>query len=256
MYFREADKRNFNNTKRPLSAVEFVVMHYDAGTKATARNNVDAFATHVTETSAHFFVDENEVAQSVLETYPAWHCGGHKYKNGAPAPYHGICKNYNSIGIEMCSRMVNNRYVIPKATQERAACFAASLLRKYNLAVDRLIRHYDVTGKHCPAPMVVEESEWNKFKALVMKYYFELNNTGGVDNAEVQEKEKKEGVQEMTYYETLEQIPEGEIRDTVEKYVEKGIINGNSQGLHLSEDMVRMAVFFERRMQDHLRTQN
>lgn len=79
-----------------------------------------------------------------------------------------------------------------------------------------------------------------------VKYYFVIENPGGVDNAEVQEKEKEEGVQEVTYYETLDQIPEGELRETIKDLVDLGIVKGTGKGLHLSEDMVRILVYLRR----------
>ena len=30
---------------------------------------------------------------------------------------------------------------------------------------DHVVRHYDVTGKDCPAPWVLDESQWKSFKA-------------------------------------------------------------------------------------------
>ena len=49
--------------------------------------------------SAHYFVDENSVYQSVEDKNIAWHCGAKKYK-------HSTCRN--SIGVELCSRKDSN----------------------------------------------------------------------------------------------------------------------------------------------------
>jgi len=38
------------------------------------------------------------------------------------------------------------------------------LMNKYNIPVNNIIRHYDVTGKNCPKPMVESSSRWNNFK--------------------------------------------------------------------------------------------
>lgn len=242
MYFRQANIKNFSQVKRRLSNIQYIVVHYTAGKKDTARNNVDAFATHVTKTSAHFFVDEKEVAQSVPVEYAAWHCGGPKYNNGAPAPFHGKCLNSNSIGVEMCSRWKDGAFYIPYQTKILAARHVAELMRKYGVSLDHVVRHYDVTGKHCPEPFVRMPSEWAIFKTLVAQEYAKGGNTNG----EMQKEENPKGVQEMTYYETLDQIPEGEMREVVKKLIDRGTVKGTCDGLHLSEDMVRMMVYNDR----------
>lgn len=35
---------------------------------------------------------------------------------------------------------------------------------KYNINANNVIRHYDVTGKICPAPFVNDKNQWNNFK--------------------------------------------------------------------------------------------
>ena len=243
MYYRKANGLNFSQVKRSRSNIRYIVIHYTAGKKDTARNNVDAFATHVTKTSAHFFVDEKEVCQSVPVEYPAWHCGGKKYKNGAPAPFHEKCYNSNSIGVEMCSRFKDGNFYIPEETKARTARFVAELMMKYNVPVGRVIRHYDVTGKHCPEPWVRVPNEWEKFKSMTFNLFYEMEEK---EIGKVQKEESPKGVQEMTYFEKLEEIPAGEMRDTVKDLNDLGIVKGTGKGLHLSEDMVRMLVWLRR----------
>lgn len=242
MYYRKANTKNFSQVKRSLSNIKYIVVHYTAGKKDTARNNVNAFATHVTKTSAHFFVDEKEVCQSVPVEYPAWHCGGAKYNNCAPAPFHGKCTNSNSIGVEMCSRWKDGAFYIPYQTKILAARHVANLMREYGVSLDHVVRHYDVTGKHCPEPFVRMPSEWAIFKTLVAQEYAK----GGNNNGEMQKEENPKGVQEMIYYEKLEEIPAGEMRDTVKDLNDLGIVKGTGKGLHLSEDMARMLVWLRR----------
>lgn len=244
MYYRKANSKNFSQIKRSLSNIHYIVVHYTAGKKDTARNNVDAFATHITKTSAHFFVDEKEVAQSVPVDHPAWHCGGEKYKNGAPAPFYGKCLNANSIGVEMCSRFIDGNFYIPEDTRIRTARFVAELMRKYKVPIKNVIRHYDVTGKYCPEPWIRNPREWDQFKDMVSKIFYEMEDE---KHGEVQEEKDQEGVQEeMKYYETLDQIPAGEMREVVKKLIDRGTIKGTCNGLHLSEDMVRMMVYNDR----------
>ena len=234
MYYRPAHQRNFKKANRKKSDIKYIVIHYTAGKGDTARNNVDAFTHLITKTSAHFFVDEKEVAMSVDPVNIAWHCGGKKYANGAPAPFHGKCTNSNSIGVEMCSDLCGNQYVITADTQSRAAKFTAELMIEYNIPIERVVRHYDVTGKYCPMPMV-DSRAWGAFLNMVKTYYKVLTTP---------QPEKKEEL--MEYYEKLTEIPAGELRAVVEKLVDLGIVKGTGDGLHLSPDMVRTLVFQDR----------
>lgn len=233
MYYRKADPYNYRG--RGGKQIEYVVVHYDAGTKATARNNVDAFATHKPGTSAHYFVDENEVAQSVAESMSAQHCGGRRYNNGAPAPFHGKCGNSNSIGIELCSRKnAYGEYYIPVATQNRGARLVADIMVRYHIPMSHIIRHYDVTGKHCPEPFVRDPRQWEDFKDLVEKY------------ADPQDEKQEEVKEDMVYYEKVSEIPDDVRREVVQDLVKKGVIKGTETGLHLSEDMVRILAYLRR----------
>lgn len=232
MYYRKCNEHNFLKQHRSAESIKFIVVHYTANNGDAARNNVDYYARTALKNpaSAHYFVDENEVCCSVPWDYIAYHCGGKPWLGTNPL-FYGECRNFNSIGVEMVSRKdKKGNYYILQEVQERAAKFVAELMKTYNLGIGRVIRHYDVTGKPCPKPMV-DNANWVKFKKLVEKYY------------------RGEEDEPMKYYEKLEDIPEGELRDTIDEWIDDGIIKGNSNGLHLSEDMVRCIVFLNRRLQ-------
>ena len=38
-------------------------------------------------------------------------------------------------------------------------------MTKYNVPIANVIRHYDVTGKNCPAPFVKDNKAWQEFKS-------------------------------------------------------------------------------------------
>lgn len=143
------------------SKIEYIVIHYTANLGDTAKNNADYFAREIVKASAHYFVDESEIWQSVPDDRIAWHCGGGLQGSGGHAWY-GKCKNANSIGIEIC--MQDKQGKIRQASIDRAAQLARELMAEYGISADHVIRHYDVTGKMCPAPMVSDPARWAKFK--------------------------------------------------------------------------------------------
>ena len=221
MYSKLANPNNFSAIMRKEKDVKYLVIHYTGNDGDTARNNLNYFHEKVVKASAHFFVDEKEVCCSVPWYHIAWHCGtSGKY-------VHEDCRNANSIGIEICSRRNVNGYYFNNEAVRNAAQFTAQQMKNYNIPLGNVIRHYDVTGKLCPRPFV-DDSAWKSFKDLVWYYY------------------KLKAGETMAYYEKLEDIPVGEQRDIVSELVNKGIVKGNSQGLHLSSDMTRMFVFLRR----------
>ena len=161
------DARNYRNDARDLSSIKFIVIHYTANNGDTARNNGEYFGREYVEVSAHYFVDSNEIVQSVLDKYIAWHCGGSL--ESSHHPFRGICTNSNSIGVELCSIIQNGKYLFKPETVNLAAELTRYLMGRYNIPANRVIRHYDVTGKNCPAPFVYREDQWNNFKRLLVK---------------------------------------------------------------------------------------
>lgn len=160
--FKAADPSN-HYAGRDGNAIRYIVLHYTANNGDTAQNNADYFAGANRRASAHYFVDENEVVQSVRDTDAAWHCGGSIESDHHPL--RGICTNRNSLGVEMCSDIVGGKYVITAQTVDLTVQLVRQLMAKYRIPIARVVRHYDVTGKDCPEPWVRDESLWRKFKA-------------------------------------------------------------------------------------------
>ena len=138
----------------------YIVMHYTGNDGDTALGNCNYYARPKLLTSAHYFVDETSVWQSVKDKDIAYHCGrtDGKYK-------HPDCRNVNSIGIEMCSRKnADGSYYIKPEVVARAADLVKLLMAQYGIDTAHIVRHYDVTGKECPRPWVRDESLWETFK--------------------------------------------------------------------------------------------
>lgn len=156
--FIGASSRNYT-AGRGGKKIEYIVIHYTAGTNDTARANAKYFQSS-REASAHYFVDSKKIIQTVKDTDTAWHCGAKAYK-------HKVCRNSNSIGIEICTlKDGKGNYSFAPAAVRRAAELTAALMKKYGIPIGNVIRHYDVTGKVCPAPMVNDESQWKAFLKL------------------------------------------------------------------------------------------
>lgn len=140
--------------------VAFVVLHYTGNVSDTAEANCKYFAGGDREASAHYFVDEDSIYQSVPACDRAWAVG-------SSDPVHPLCRNTNSISIEMCC---SGNYHVSERTKANAAALTAELCKLLGISgVDTyVLRHYDVTGKSCPRQMAGKNNaEWEAFKASV-----------------------------------------------------------------------------------------
>lgn len=151
--FLQAHSKNY--TKGRTGKIEWIVVHYTANSNDTAKGNCNYFSKEVSaHTSAHYFVDENSIWQSVKDTDTAHAVGGAKH-------YYNSCRNANSIHIEMCNS-VNS---VPLKTRANTITMVKYLMDKYNIDINHVVRHYDVTGKVCPKPYVNNVAAWNNFKS-------------------------------------------------------------------------------------------
>ncbi len=165
-----ANKNNYGS-KRSTSKIKYIVVHYTANDGDTDEANAKYFKNNVVKASAHYFVDDDSVTQSVHDNYVAWHCGGNRYSNyktTGGAKYYKKCTNTNSLGIELCDTVKNGEYSFTDKTANNAIELILDKMKQYNVSIDNVIRHFDVTGKICPAPLI-EEKAWNEFKAKITK---------------------------------------------------------------------------------------
>lgn len=138
-------------TRGRSRAIDRIVVHY-TGTTASARNNATYFSRNESQgASAHYFVDDitPEIYQSVAEGDTAWHAGNWDM-------------NCRAIGIEVVS--AGEDYSGTEIT--KLAWLVQKLMAKYGIGSSGVIRHYDVTGKLCPAPYVAA-SKWAALKARI-----------------------------------------------------------------------------------------
>lgn len=161
--------KGYNVTKR-TDPIMYIVIHYTGSDGGTAKNNIDYFNRADRQASADFFIGyDGEIWQynPDVRKYYSWHCGGGK-QSSRGGSYYGICKNANSIGIEMCTRKRDGNWIFEEKTVAAARQLVMYLMETYNIPQKNVIRHFDVNGKSCPAVInwgaVGSDSEWVKFK--------------------------------------------------------------------------------------------
>ena len=129
--------------------VDHIAVHY-TGTTASALNNAKYFNRSKVAASAHYFIDGSGTAyRSVAEGDTAWAVGN-------------FAMNQRSISIEVVSAGAD----FTEAEVTELAELVRDLMARYGVGAGNVIRHYDVTGKRCPAPYV-DAAKWASLKARI-----------------------------------------------------------------------------------------
>lgn len=205
-----------NYTEQHGRKIKYIVIHYTGNDGDTAANNCNYFAGAGRGASAHYFVDESEIYRSVKDKDRAWHCGDDIY-------YHSECRNTNSIGIELCSRIdASGLYYFAPETVALAIELTKAKMQEYGIPASNVVRHYDVTHKLCPAPFVYDVDQWAEFKAALE-------------------------VEEMQIYKTIKDVPEW-ARPTLRKLIDEGSLVGDGKGnINVTETFCKIMVILDRR---------
>ena len=157
-----ANRINYGN-KRNTNNIKWLVIHYTANDGDSAKGNGNYFKNNKPKASAHYFVDDNVIVNSVPDNYTAYAVGGKKYNNNG-GTYYGVCTNSNSISIELCDTERNGKSDLSEKTRKNAIELARYLCKKYKIDKNHVIMHYQVNGKLCPKYFVEDTKAWNKFK--------------------------------------------------------------------------------------------
>lgn len=205
-----ANSGNYGGS-RNASQIRYLVYHYTGNDGDRAANNAKYFQNNIVKASAHYFVDDTTVWWSVPDLKVAWSVGGSKYANAdktGGGTMYGVITNTNSLSIEMCDTIRNGVYQASEATLANAAALGRALMEKYDIPIENVYRHFDVTGKHCPS-YLVNAQKWAEFKKrLEVKI---MDNT-----------------------------PSGAHKEGVEWAIANGILTGDSEGdLMLSQPVTR-----------------
>lgn len=185
-------------TKSANRPITYIAVHYTAGgssKKGSALNVKKVFETR--NASADFCVDDETMVQfnpDIKNNY-CWSVGDKKYPNSKGASLYGKATNKNTVSIEMCSNLKSaysakyanhEGWYLTDKTIEQCAKLVKILMKKYNIPIERVVRHYDISGKLCPGIIgwndeiiytndgkatkkYNDSSKWLEFKKLLEK---------------------------------------------------------------------------------------
>lgn len=178
---RFVDNRDASQSQVPKwrnrSDVKYIVVHY----LGVVGQNFELWNNGY---GATFTIAWNgDVYWTADYTAVTWQCGGGLQGEGGHS-FYGKCTNYNSVSIENCVKRIDNKYegddnddkwYFTEETQESLVWAVSKMMDDLNIPIDRVIRHFDVTGKICPNPYVRNNGKngnwtWDQFKANLAQY--------------------------------------------------------------------------------------
>ena len=162
----DVDLLTVNEYSRPgfaMNKINGIVIHYTANPGTTAKQNRDYFEglkdSHQTKASSHFVIGiEGEIIQCIPSR---------------EISYASNERNSDTLSIECCNPDETGKFT--DKTYNSLVAMCAWLCGEFDIKIDNIIRHYDVTGKNCPKYYVENEREWEKFKQDVGNY---IKNNG------------------------------------------------------------------------------
>lgn len=148
----------FSRPQLELRQVNGVVVHYVANPGTSAKDNRNYFEglkdSGATYASSNYIVGlKGEIIQCVPLDEMAY-CSNER--------------NEDTVSIECCHPDETGQF--NDNTYQSLVHLIAWLCGRYNLTMDKVIRHYDVTGKNCPKYFVEHEEAWTKFRLDVEAY--------------------------------------------------------------------------------------
>ncbi len=133
-----------------------IVIHNTAN-DASAKNEVAYMHRNGNKVSFHFAVDDIETIQALPLDRNSWNAGDGGNGKG----------NREGISIEICySKSGGEKWL--KAL-DNAAKLTAKLLKDYGWDIDKVTKHKDYSGKHCPH-RILDEYGWDNFLILIKSY--------------------------------------------------------------------------------------
>ena len=149
---RKLVKYNFSARKVQPT---YIVIHDTGNPGAGALNHYNYFNGGNRNSSADYFVDSNNIIQIIdTDHYYSWAVGDGKGKYGIT--------NSNSVSIEMC--LEKDGYP-SQSTIRNTINLTKYLMKKYNIGVNKVVRHYDCSRKSCPNSFKANNwAKWTSFK--------------------------------------------------------------------------------------------
>ncbi len=163
------------NTYSTKNKKKYIVIHETDNFKngADGLRHAKAQFNGNLSTSVHFYCGSDGVYQTASLDRCVW-AVGKTYKKMPITD----ASNYNTINIEICVNEDGDYNV----ARQNAIELVKYLMNATGIPADRVIRHYDAKGKHCPRKMMDNLTLWDNFKlAILGKEESKATNTSKIN---------------------------------------------------------------------------
>lgn len=240
-----------------MSSVEGLVWHWIGVCQSDAYRVRGSFTGTLLGTQYISDYNTGDILQVMPENEMANHVGANKYTDTKTALLGGKSPNKYLVGVECCigDKVIPADWATPGKHMELGRPsekqyrgmveFSADFLTRHGLEVDRLFRHYDITGKLCHVWFVKDEARWVKFKAdVAARMKGEINMTEeeltAIVNAAV---DKALADRDTVMAESMQRVSPWATKSW-EKATSKGAFDGTRPGGNLTREQA--ATVFDR----------
>lgn len=163
-------------TRTPNRTIKYLAIHYTAGASSAPgrAKNMKVSWEKTRRASADFGVDDRDMVQfnPDLRNYKCWAVGDKKNAYSGGGSLYGKATNANTISIEICSNLRSGAsaaipnhdgWYFTEASLNNAVKLAKILMKKFNIPIERVVRHYTISGKVCPGVV-----GWNNGRLYTM----------------------------------------------------------------------------------------
>lgn len=214
------DIRNqFNFNRATRSQTVGIIIHHTAGGEGglipSIRNTGNGY---------HYAIRPNgEVLHLLTDNLQAWHAGRTTQPRFSQTNLPQVNPNSTTIGIAFIGNFVNS---LPTNNALEACDDLVRMLSIKYTTLMYVYGHICVTATSCPGQI-----NWQRWRRIVLESRL-INND-------------MEEVETEMRYNTINEVPTW-ARDTIQKLIDKGLLQGDDGNLNLSEDMIRMFVINDR----------
>lgn len=215
------------------SYTDMVVIHH------TGCNDIDASAEqihgwHLNQGWAgigyHYVIRKDG---TIERGRPEWAIGSHAYG-----------ENSHTIGIHLSGDF---QQAEPTDNQvEKCAMLVADICERYGIPMDyeHIVGHGELMATSCPGKNLQKLIDDGTITGKAIWYYNQAHNL--TDTVETPEQDGgNQGGRGMERFNTVDSLPDW-AKPTVQKMMDKGLLNGNGNSLDLSLDMLRIFVINDR----------
>ncbi len=222
------------NSLSERSYTDMIVLHH------TGENDIDASAGQIHQwhlnnpgwagIGYHYVIRKDG---TIERGRPEWAIGSHAYG-----------ENSHTIGIHLSGDF---QQAEPTSQQiEKCAMLVADICERYGIPMDyeHIVGHGELMATSCPGKNLQKLIDDGTITGKAIWYY---NKSHGLTDAvETPEQDGgNQGGRGMERFNTVDSLPDW-AKPTVQKMIDKGLLNGNGASLDLSLDMLRIFVVNDR----------